>query len=114
MFARLDRETTTPIPQAFMDYVRSTWVESSTWPPSLWSVYMESVRTNNDVEGWYLGLNRHASGKSQILLYLLINLLHKEAQLTSVQIRLVSEKKLKRIPKKEIQESAVQTFFTLG
>ena len=110
MFARLDRETTTPILQAFMDYVRSTWVESSTWPPSSWSVYMESVRTNNDVEGWHLGLNRRASGKSQIPLYLLINLLHKEAQLTSVQIRLVSEKKLKRIQRKKYRNLQSKLF----
>ena len=25
---------------------------------------MKSIRTNNDVEGWNLGLNRRASGKS--------------------------------------------------
>ena len=71
---------------------------------------MESVCTKNDVEGWHLGLNRRAYGKSQIPLCLLINLLHKEAQLTSVQIRLVSEKKLKRIQRKKYRNLQSKLF----
>ncbi|RMX49028.1 hypothetical protein pdam_00018116, partial [Pocillopora damicornis] len=35
--------------------------------------------------------------QSQLPLYLLIDLLHREARLTSLHIRLVSEKKLKRV-----------------
>jgi hypothetical protein len=45
-------------------------------------------------------LNRRAHGKQNLPFYLLINLLHKEASLASLQIRLVSEKKMKRNPKK--------------
>ena len=43
---------------------------------------MKSIRTNNDIEGWHLGLNRRAAGKSQLPLYLLISLLYREARLT--------------------------------
>jgi len=32
-------------------YFETTWVSSQLWPPHAWSVYMETVRTNNDVEG---------------------------------------------------------------
>ena len=62
---------------------------------------MQSVRTNNDVEGWHYGLHRRASGKTQLPLYLLISLLYKEAQLTSIHIRLVSEEKLQRLQRKK-------------
>ena len=57
---------------------------------------MESVRTNNDLEGFDNGLNRRAKGKSQLPLYPLIQLLHKESSLVSPQIRLVSERRLRR------------------
>jgi hypothetical protein len=32
-------------------YIESTWIMSTVWPPSAWTVYKETVRTNNDVEG---------------------------------------------------------------
>ena len=94
MFRRLERDASTPELMDLASYMASTWiVETSEWPPSSWSAYMRSIRTNNDVEGWHLRLNRQASGKSQLPFYLLVKLLHKEALLTSLQIRLVSEKK---------------------
>ena len=64
--------------------------------PSTWSVSMESLRTNNDLEGWHGCLNRRAKDKFQLPLYLLIQLLHKESSLVSPQIRLVSERRLRR------------------
>ena len=71
---------------------------------------MKSIRTNNDIEGWHLGLNRRASGKSQLPLYLLISLLHREARRTSLQIRLVSEKKLRRIQMKKFRDLQTKIF----
>ena len=32
-------------------YISSTWMYSSIWRPENWSVYNETVRTNNEVEG---------------------------------------------------------------
>ena len=87
----------------FMDYVGTTWITSSVWPPSSWSVYLQSVRTNNDVEGWHHALNKRCHGRSPLPLYLLIGLLHQEAKLTSLQICLVSEKKLKQVQRKVYQ-----------
>ena len=107
MFTRLERQASTTALQDFTQYVQSTWIESRTWPPSTWSVFMQSVRTNNDLEGWHMGLNRRASGKSDLPFYLLIQLLHREARLTSLQMKLVSERKLKRIQRKKYR--ALQT-----
>ena len=89
MFERLERQASTAALGEFTDYVRTTWIESRTWPPSSWSVYMQSVRTNNDIEGWHHGLNRRAAGKSDVPFYLLLQLLSREARLTRLQMKLV-------------------------
>ena len=77
-------------------YIDDNWISSTTFPPTSWSVYQEAVRTNNDLEGWHNGLNRRAKGRAQLRLYILIQLLSKEATLVNLQIRLVSDKLLKR------------------
>ena len=110
MYARLEGIPETPKLQDFMQYVGRNWITGQTWPPSSWSVFMKSIRTNNDIEGWHLGLNRRAAGKSQLPLYLLISLLHREARLTSLQIRLVSEKKLRRIQRKKFRDLQTKIF----
>lgn len=58
---------------------------------------MQSVRTNNDLEGWHHSLNRRAAGHCSLPFYLLVSLLYKQAHVVSLQIRVVSERKLKRI-----------------
>ena len=110
MYAHLEEIPESGKLQDFMQYVGRTWITSRTWPPSSWSVFMKSIRTNNDIEGWHLGLNRRAAGKSQLPLYLLISLLHREARLTSLQIRLVSEKKLRRIQRKKFRKLQTKIF----
>jgi len=103
MFARLQLQATTEPLQNFAEYVNSTCVQSTIWPPSCWSVYKQQIHTNNDVEGWHNGLhvNKRASGRAQMPLYMLIHLLHEEACLVALQIRLVSEKKLTKLQKKK-------------
>jgi hypothetical protein len=78
-----------------VEYVKKHWIESETFPPRNWSIYQEAVWTNNDIEGWHNALNRHAGGESNLSLYLLIEILEREAQLTAINIRLMSERKLK-------------------
>ena len=70
-------------------------------PPAGACTSSTEIRTNNDVEGWHNGLNKRASGRAQITLYMLINLLHKEACLVALQIRLVSEQKLTKLQEKK-------------
>ncbi len=110
VFNRLKVQATTEPLQKFVEYVEITWINSSIWPPSSWSVYLQAVRTNNDVEGWHNSLNRRAHGKGQLPLYFLIELLHQEARLTSLQIRLVSERKLKRMQRKVYRTMQARIF----
>ena len=95
-FYRLQQRATTDALRQFTRYVEDSWITSNTFPPATWSVYLQAVRTNNDLEGWHNALNRRAKGRSQLPLYILIQLLHKEASLVSLQIRLVSERRLRR------------------
>ena len=67
--------------------------------------------TNNDVEGWHNSFNRRAHGKGQLPLYLLIELLHQEARLTSLQFRLVSERKLRRVQRKVYHNMQARIFY---
>ena len=70
-------------------------IKSTVWTPNSWSVYFQSVRTNNDIEGWH---NR------------LKSLLHSEAELVETVVRLVSEEKLKRYQKKTYATLQKQLF----
>ena len=108
MFQRLQRHASEPL-QQFTEYVNDTWI-NGTWGPSDWTAFKKAIRTNNDVEGWHNGLNRRASGRGQLPMYLLIKFLHKEATLTALQIRLVSEKKLKRIQRRKYRELQAKLF----
>lgn len=97
MFVQLEA---TGLLQLFANYIRNTWIDSQLWPQSCWTVFMKAVRTNSNTEGWHHALNRRAEGKTQLPLYLLIQLLHQEARLISLQIRLVTEKKRKKVQRK--------------
>ena len=97
MFQGLSDSATTTTLRELAKYVTDTWVTSKMWPPSCWSVYMLSIRTNNDIEGWHHSLNRSANNSVHLPFYLLVELLHQEARLVSIQIQLVSHGKLSRI-----------------
>ena len=107
MFLRLNAQATTATLQRFMEYVSETWIYSSTWFPSSWSVFMKAVQMNNVVGGWHNSLNRRTSGRCQMAfnMYLVINLLHREARLTALHVRPVCEKKLKCIQRKKPEYS---------
>ena len=53
-------ETSSQAIQHLVAYIDVNWIRSTTWPPSSWSVFMQAVRTNNDVEGWHRRLNKRA------------------------------------------------------
>ena len=56
------------------------------------------------INGWHHSLNRRAAGRCGLPLYMFVALLHKEAGLVSVQIRLVSERKLKMMQRATYRE----------
>jgi len=93
MFEQLRAEAATDQLKQFAEYIVETWIDSNTWPPSRWSVFQMTVRTDNDIEGWHNGLHRRASSKRSMPFYLLLDLLHQEARLTALRIRSVSKKK---------------------
>lgn len=111
-FNNLASCATTHALQELIIYIRNTWIESSIWPVESWSVFNQSVRTNNDVEGWHRRLN-HRANRGQLPLYLLIGLLHDESRLASLYVRLVSEGKLKRHQKKTYAnlQAKLQTYW---
>ena len=83
-----------------MDYINNTWINASTWKPASWTVYRQSVRTNNDVVGWHHRIDRKAQ-KPNLQMYILIVLLHKEARLLPIQLKMVTEGKLRRYQRKD-------------
>ena len=84
------------------DYVDNTWISNNLWKPDSWSVYGQSVRTNNDVEGWHQRINVRAQ-KANLSFYVLVTLLHEESQIVNIQVRLLSDKKLKRMHRKKYE-----------
>ena len=84
------------------------WIDSSTWTPSSWSVFLRSTRTNNDVERWHLRFNRQ--GRPSMLFYMMIELLHREASYVEQQVQLVSDEKLRRRQRKEYVEVQKKLF----
>ena len=75
-------------------YIEATWLLSRTWSPDRWSVFGQSVRTNNDVEGWHNRLKNRAHRNMPF--YRLIETLERESRWTSLSCRSVSESKLCR------------------
>jgi len=52
------------------NYVRNTWIRGPVFSPINWSVFGQSIRTNNDVEGWHYRMN-HKGKRSSLPFYLL-------------------------------------------
>ena len=75
------------------------FITATSRPTSTWSVFGQSVRTNNYVEGWHCRLNGKASHR-QLNLYLLLTLLGGEAALVDVNVNLVKEFQNARRPTK--------------
>ena len=94
VFYRLAVNAVTPEFQEVYNYILHTCLLNPLWPISSWSAFRRSICISNDAEGWHCHLNTHAK-KSSLPLYVLIQLLYKEAINTSSEVYLVSEKKLR-------------------
>ena len=70
-FTSIKDKARAPQLQELVSYVETNWITSAVGPPTTWSVYRRSVRTNNDVEGWRSRLNRKAKADN-LALYKLI------------------------------------------
>ena len=92
-----------------LEYVESTWLQSIVWSLADISLFMRSVRTNNDVEGWYHRLNARAV-RANLPLYTLIHYLHAGAEFVDLQVRLVSENKMCRLQRASYRHMQYQIF----
>ena len=61
-FNALMAQTTTFALVDLMNYIQRNWLRSRVWTTDSWSVYNQSVRTNNDVEGWHHRINHRSNG----------------------------------------------------
>ena len=80
---------------SFVDYVANTWIESDMFPPAEWTVFLQDTRTNNDLEGWHYRLNQRGK-RVKLPMYLMIQLLHKEAILVEIASQLIFREDLTR------------------
>ena len=72
-FTRLQlRATTNPLME-LVNYIASTCIFSTTFPPKDWTVYVQTILTNNNIEGWHNGLNPRTGGRVHIPFYLQAN-----------------------------------------
>jgi len=92
VFYQLQRQHAADSPAVadLLTYMETTRIVSLLWPPEMLSVYQQQVRTNNDLEGWHRRLNNVAR-RANLPFYLLVCLLHTEAQSTQHIVRLLSE-----------------------
>ena len=102
-FNLLRETTTTDRLQQLMTYIDKTWMTSTVWTIDTWSMYREPVRTNNEAEGWHRRINSKAS-RTNLQLYLLVPLLHHEAEYAEHQVYLLSNNKLRRYQRKKYRQ----------
>jgi len=81
--------------QQLTQYMKDTWIDSTMWLPATWSVYCQPVRTNNDAEDWHHRLNSRAH-HSGLNMYLLLSLLKHEADMVAINVKLLSDKKVRK------------------
>ena len=112
-FYQLAAQAVTPALQKICNYISGTWISNPLWPTSSWSAFMRNTCTNNDVVGWHCRLNAHAK-KSNLPFYVLIQLLHKEALTTGIEVQLISDKKLKVHSEEKLSTTARSTVPAVG
>ena len=99
-FEILEKRVKTPAMSTLMQYVGKNWIRSRTWPVESLSMFQEACRTNNDVEAWHRRNNSKA-GRTTLQFYMLVPLLHQEAQHVDMTAKLLSTNKLKHYFKKD-------------
>ncbi|XP_033743113.1 uncharacterized protein LOC117329317 [Pecten maximus] len=94
-FQSLTAKLPCPEVEDLVSYLENAWLHNPNWSVRQWSVFRQSIRTNNDCEGWHRRLNGKA-GRAILHFYLLVPLLRKEANSIEVTMRLVEEQTITR------------------
>ncbi|XP_038057420.1 uncharacterized protein LOC119729011 [Patiria miniata] len=97
MLNKLQEKANTGTLHQLLNYVEATWIEGPTcmWSPSVWSVYAQPQRINNDVEAWNKQLNSRIK-KGKLPLSVLIMHLLSESKPVTAQAKPASKRHLKR------------------
>ena len=88
-FHYLKRRASTALLQELMNVWRKL-IRNPVFPVSNWSVFMFSVRTSIDLEGWHNRLNARFCRAGRVSLYMLLIELYKEATGVPLVARLLS------------------------
>lgn len=83
-FNRLQEKATNQDNQAIQDvlhYVYRTWINNNIFNIEYWSVFMTSIRTNNDVEGWHNRINYRVAARGPVPFYSILTELFSEVQI---------------------------------
>ncbi len=84
-------------------YVQRTWITNHNWSIASWCQHYRKLRTNNDVEGWHTRLNVHCGRRQHgngLPLYMLIDVLAKEAQLIELYEEMLIQHHTLRVKRK--------------
>ena len=103
VFNRLRRKNSDRKLDELFQYMHTTWIENSVWSTNNLSVYGTAIRTNNDLEGWHNRLNKY--GKRKMPFYMLVDLIHGEAEFAEGQVQVISEGKVMRRRRRQSVES---------
>ena len=69
-------------------YINRQWMTNQLFTPPRWSIFMQPMQTNNDVEGWLKRMNS-ATCKPMVPMYLLIQFLQTEAKFVKHQVQMI-------------------------
>ena len=109
VFEKLQERATSDDLQQLTDYIEINWMESAVWTPEAWSCFGQSIRTNNDVEGWHHRINAKAK-KGNLPFYMLLGLLWEETEMLDINLHLISEHRLKRYQRTQYRELQATIF----
>ncbi len=98
VFQELTSQVNTPELLQLNAYISSTWIDSDLWPPTSWSCYKRSIRTNNDVEAWHARLSRR-TGVGNLGVYQLAERWADESKLVALTMTCMTEKAVVRYQK---------------
>ena len=73
-------------------------------------MYMQTITTNNETEGWNRRIELKADGKIGLNVYELIQLLFSEASLLPLNVELLCQDKLRNYQRRQHKESQTRIF----
>jgi hypothetical protein len=98
-FYGIASKVTTDLMRRFCSYIETTYIKSTICPPKNWSMFMQHVRTNNNVEGTHNNL-KAVAGPASINLTNFLCKMREEADKIGMTAKLLSQKQaLKKLNK---------------